>query len=108
MDKGLGLYPPADQKSVMPGGEVPVLADGTIVSARGHLHDGGVGIKMTINGKEVCNSLATYGGSEATLINGGKKWETLSSMSECGNAIPVKKGDMVKLEASFDTHAHPM
>jgi hypothetical protein len=108
MDKGIALFPPANQKSVIPGGEVPVLVDGTIVSARGHLHDGGVGIKMTLNGKVVCNSLATYGGSEATLVNDGKKWETLSSMSECGDAIPVKKGDIVQLEAAFDTQTHPM
>ena len=60
------------------------------------MHDGGVGIKMTLNGKVVCHSLATYGGSEATLVNDGKKWETLSSMSECGDAIPVKKGDVVQ------------
>jgi hypothetical protein len=108
MDKGIGFYPPAHQKSVIRGGDVPILQDGTIVSARGHLHDGGISVKMMVNGAVVCNSLATYGGSEATLVNDGKKWETLSSMSECGDAIPVKKGDIVKLEAAFDTLTHPM
>jgi hypothetical protein len=107
MDKGINLYPPANQKSVMSGGNVPVLVDGTIVSARGHMHDGGVGIDLMLNGKVVCQSRASYGGSEATLVKDGKKWETLSSMSECGNAIPVKKGDIVRLDASFDTQQHP-
>jgi hypothetical protein len=37
----------------------------------------------------------------------GKVWATLSSMSECGAPIKVKKGDQVEVEAKYDFDAHP-
>jgi hypothetical protein len=85
-----------------------VVRDGSFLSMRGHLHDGGEQLKLIINDKVVCNSVATYGGAESTLVgNDGKKWETINAMSECNDPVKVKKGDVVQLEAAFDTIAHP-
>jgi hypothetical protein len=85
-----------------------VVHDGTFLSMRGHMHDGGELLKLIINGKVVCASKAAYGGAESTLVGSdGKKWETINSMSECNDPVKVKAGDVVQLEASFDTIAHP-
>lgn len=43
---------------------------GDVVFAGGHLHDGGTNIKVLQRGKEICNSVATYGGDPA-FIDGG-------------------------------------
>jgi len=66
-------------------------------------------VKLYINEKLVCDSIAEYGGNEqATMIGpGGKKWETISSMKECTEPVKVKKGDGLRMEAWFDTDLHP-
>jgi len=88
----------------------PVLTDGTIINARGHLHDGGKEISLLLNDKKVCTSKATYGGASTAMMatNDGKKWETISSMSACSDPIPVKRGDYLKMESVYDTAAHPL
>jgi len=88
--------------------KMSVVRDGTFISMRGHMHDGGELLKLIINDKVVCSSAASYGGAESTLVGkDGKKWETINSMSECNDPVKVKKGDDVQLEATFDTIAHP-
>lgn len=65
-------------------------------------------MKLFINDKEVCDSLAKYGGSESTLAEGdGKKWETISAMGECNRPIKVQKGDKLRIIGEYDTVAHP-
>ena len=72
------------------------------------MHDGGYGLKLMVNDKVVCYSKASYGGSESTFKGAdGKNWETISSMSECSEPVRVKKGDKLRIEADFDTEAHP-
>jgi hypothetical protein len=78
---------------------------------------------LRINGKVACNSLAKYGGADATMAkpasghgHGGemasaptetKVWETLSSMSECHEPIKISKGDVLTLESNYDLEKHP-
>jgi hypothetical protein len=61
-----------------------------------------------INGKDVCISTADYstgyGGNVETSVS---NWTTISRMSECDGVWPVKKGDVVTLEASYDEIKHP-
>jgi len=72
------------------------------------MHDGGDNLKLFINDREVCNSKASYGGPESTLVGAdGKKWETINAMSECNNPVKVKSGDNLKIIANFDTKLHP-
>jgi hypothetical protein len=54
-----------------------IFEDGYLINGKGHLHDGGVKMVLDINGKTVCESVATYGGPSGTLIVDGKKWETI-------------------------------
>src|ERR1700743_3755242 len=88
-----GFTIPSNQRITKTGEEVVADVSGTIVNARGHMHDGGVQLSMIQNGKSVCVSEAVYGGPESTLIaQDGTKWETINSMTECTRAIRIKKG----------------
>jgi hypothetical protein len=60
---------------------------------------------MTNNGKVICSSQATYGGENK--VSG--EWATISEMAGCAERvpIPVKKGDVVALETSYDFVLHP-
>jgi hypothetical protein len=62
---------------------------------------------MRINDKLVCSSNATYGGEGHKTVVDGKEWETITKMSECLDPIEVKRGDRVKIAATYDTAAHP-
>jgi hypothetical protein len=68
------------------------------------LHDGGVSVPLMINNQTVCESKATYGGKGKEAEGG---WATLSEMTECGDMIPVKKGDILTISANYDLEAHP-
>jgi hypothetical protein len=72
------------------------------------MHDGGTGVNMYVNGKLYCESKAIYGGKGGTLNVDGKTWSTIATMTECNKPIPVKKGDKLKIEATYDTKEHPL
>jgi hypothetical protein len=72
------------------------------------MHDGGTGVNMYVNGKVYCKSKAIYGGPGGTIILEGKTWATIATMTECNDPIPVKKGDKLKIEATYDTKEHPL
>ena len=59
---------------------------------------------MKNNNKVVCESKAIYGGENKKAGD----WETISSMGSCADRIPipVKKGDIVTLETSYDFDLH--
>ncbi|KAF2431673.1 hypothetical protein EJ08DRAFT_659685 [Tothia fuscella] len=79
---------------------------GYIVLAKGHLHDGGNAMYMTINGKNkyTCVSKATY----ETHTGGGTGSPTISDMSDC-NSKPWKidAGDEMVMTAEYDMKNHP-
>lgn len=58
---------------------------------------------VTINGKEVCKSGATYGGISTNSGDQG----TIAAMQYCNKPIKVKKGDVMTLEANYDLELHP-
>jgi len=89
-------------------GKFTFLEDGTILTARGHLHDGGHQMDMFINNKYVCSSKATYGGDAATAEVGGKEWKTISAMSYCDGPIHVKKGDTFSMVVEYDLKRYPL
>jgi hypothetical protein len=72
-----------------------------------------------LNGKQVCDSRAAYNaagvdahsqmegmghGTEGGGMGGGM----LSDMSTCFTGLDVKKGDMIDMEAYYDTELHPV
>lgn len=79
---------------------------GYIVSAKGHLHDGGSAMYMTIAGKNRynCVSTATYG---HTVGSTGEA--TISDMSDC-NHEPwrIDSGDTMRMTAEYDLKKHPL
>ncbi|KAF2401734.1 hypothetical protein EJ06DRAFT_357379 [Trichodelitschia bisporula] len=86
----------------------PLPEEGLILNALGHIHDGGTRVESFLNGKPVCDSKAIYG-NPATAVHDhlGDNQETVVSMTECSDIIPVKKGDAIKLVAHYDLNKHP-
>ena len=86
----------------------PTFLKHTNTDTGGHLHDGGTSVSLSVNGKHYCTSKAIYGGEGGSLNLNGKKWETISKMTECNDPIPVNAGDMIKIEGTYDTKNHPL
>jgi hypothetical protein len=72
------------------------------------MHDSGTAVNLYVNGELACASKAIYGGPGGTVNINGKTWATIAKMGECNEPIPVKKGDKLKLEATYDTKEHPL
>ncbi|KAF2403692.1 hypothetical protein EJ06DRAFT_288207 [Trichodelitschia bisporula] len=85
-----------------------VSRDVTVICQRAHMHDGGEAVTAFVNGKPICTSQATYGSAGAELIVNGKAWKTISKMSDCLDPVELKKGDKIRLEATYDNVAHPL
>jgi len=85
---------------------MPFSEAGYVVTAKGHLHDGGSAMFMKISGKHsyTCVSRATYGGTVR-----GTSAKTISDMSDC-NAKPwrVEAGDSLTMTAEYDLKSHPL
>jgi len=106
--KSVMLEPPKGQtKFTYKGQEITMAKDAYFVTGKGHLHDGGVNLIMKLNGKEICNSNAEYGGVESTLKDGDKEWNTINHMTYCEGPVKVVKGDKLLLEANYDLESHP-
>ena len=73
-----------------------------------HMHDGGDAVTAFVNGKEVCKSTASYGSPSAQRKENGKVWTTISKISDCLEPFALAKGDVVRLEATYDNVAHPL
>jgi Stress up-regulated Nod 19 len=105
---GLFIYAPKEQsKFSFEAKEMTFERNGYILNAWGHLHDGGIDMVVRINGKEVCTSIADYGGPGHETEANGEILKTISGMSLCSNAIEVAKGDKLSITANFDMKAHP-
>jgi len=68
----------------------------TIVWARGHLHSGGVDVKLMVNGKTVCTSVPTYNAKNV-----------ITTMSLCP-VMEIKKGDSVTISSNYDLTKHKL
>jgi hypothetical protein len=99
-----------------------VIKDGYIISAReysrpkdsdlsiagAHLHDGSTSVSLFHNDKLYCTSKAIYGGRSGLLTIDGKTVETISKLTECNEPLKIKAGDILKVEATYDTGKHPI
>jgi len=94
-----GGYKLSRDQNKIKGKPMVVQNNGTILKAHGHMHDGGTHLRLSVNGKEMCDSEATYSNSSSSS---GEAGTTLSSMSECAKPISVKKGDTILIEADYD------
>jgi len=72
-------------------------SNATIVWARGHLHSGGVDVKLMVNGKTACTSSPTYN------AEGG-----ITTMSICPEPINIKAGDAVTISSNYDLSKHKL
>jgi hypothetical protein len=76
---------------------MPILADATIVWARGHIHAGGDKMVLMVNDKEACVSEPKYS-SDGIIVD----------MNVCPKPIQVKKGDYINLLSIYDLTKHPL
>ena len=88
--------------------KLPALNRYRLTIKGGHMHDGGDAVTAYVNGKEVCKSKASYGSPSAQRKENGKVWTTISKISDCLEPFELKKGDVVRLEATYDNVAHPL
>ena len=103
--------PPGSHKAWnLTGPSMTMGQDSYLFQQKGHVHDGGESMTVSINGKLVCTSQAKYGGKLGTMFdaNGKATWQTIDSMGQCTDLIALKKGDMVVLEAFYDDEKHPL
>jgi hypothetical protein len=104
--------------------------NGEILGAGGHLHDGGTHLTLSVDGKQICDSVATYGSGKAGMggpamggMDGGEKatapkgaapslakQEHITAMSGCFDdklgLKELKKGQKWTLEAFYDYSKH--
>jgi hypothetical protein len=88
--------------------KMSITQDGFILFRRGHMHDGGEDVVLKVNNNTICDSKAIYGGDTQSVTSAsGKKWETISKMTECHDVVKVKKGDELTVQANFNLEKHP-
>ncbi|KAF2399482.1 hypothetical protein EJ06DRAFT_53637 [Trichodelitschia bisporula] len=105
-EKGI-LHPPKDKAIVYKGEEWTVIDDGYFMNFTPHIHDGGVNIKVFVNGKEVCEARAEYGDEGgSTKAPDGKSWQTITGYTPCDTPVPIKKGDKVYMTSEYDLTKH--
>lgn len=82
---------------------------GTIINMKGHLHDAGVSISLSVNNQTVCESKAIYGGDGSSAVGpDGKAWQTIHQMTQCTQPVAVKVGDVLSVKSVYDTTLHPL
>jgi hypothetical protein len=104
----INLFPPNDRAVKYESPEWNVVSDGYLMDIKPHLHDGGVNVTFSVNGKVACSSAAIYGGETGTTAIDGQKWETITAYEPCLKPVGVKKGDRVKMSAWYDLTKHKL
>jgi len=99
--------PPGKTKWAIQSKKAQFTKPGYIFYRRGHMHDGGERVEILVNGKQICDSRATYGGAGASSMVDGKEWTTISNMASCTDPVKVETGDSLQIIAHFDLDAHP-
>lgn len=89
-------------------GKFTFLESGKILTARGHLHDGGEAIHVYLNNKHLFDSKAEYGGEGSETKVGNQEWKTISGMTMAEGPIAAKKGDQLYYVVEYDLKKHPL
>ncbi|QDS76952.1 hypothetical protein FKW77_005187 [Venturia effusa] len=74
-----------------------VSKDTKIVWARGHLHQGGVEMSLSVNGAQKCVSKPTYNAAGV-----------ITAMSLCPEVIDIKAGQTLTIASVYDTKEHKL
>jgi hypothetical protein len=85
-------------------------ADGQIVMALGHVHDGGLNVEVRQNGRIICDSKQLYstrgGFGSPPMSAGGEDESHISDAGICRAMGPIRKGDKMKITAYYDSNLH--
>jgi hypothetical protein len=100
--------PKGQRKFTLEGPEWTSTINGRLLNTVGHMHDGGVSVQILVNNKAVCTSNAEYDvspdyqPSAETIKLGAVKSQHISRYTPCIAIGDIKKGDKLKLTASYD------
>ena len=88
---------------------------GKLLGIAGHLHDGGVNVTISKNGRQACDSRAVYGGTPA-YVEGSNSLHMpgmahISKMTLCNGTpanpvMAIVPGDKIDLAANYDMTQH--
>ena len=100
------IEPPAGKsKFTLTGPSWTSTVDGTLLNTVGHMHDGGLEVQITVNGKSVCSSKAEYNTSPDYISD--PKSKHISRYTPCIAIGDIKKGDKLALSAGYDFDTYP-
>jgi hypothetical protein len=92
---------------------------GPLLGTGGHAHDGATNVVIKKNGQQICDSVATYGGSpeyisgggmdhgDGGMDHGGAGTASISNFSQCFNMGDIRVGDRLQATANYDDSLHP-
>ncbi|KAF2666845.1 hypothetical protein BT63DRAFT_457803 [Microthyrium microscopicum] len=99
------MFPPKDKAIKYTSPPWDVIMPGYLLDIKPHLHDGGINVTLSVNGKVECVSSAVYGaGAEVK----GEKWETITGYTPCNKAIEIKPGDKLAMDSTYDVTSHKL
>jgi hypothetical protein len=93
---------------------------GRLLSATGHVHDGGIETIILKNGEPICTSVQIYGGKPGFTTPGGEHDHGhgdgdgdgtvahISGAGVCTDFGTVEVGDELVVVANYNTTAHPL
>jgi len=84
---------------------------GNLLSATGHVHDGGVQVDLTLDGQTVCRSPQIYGRRAGYTESADGMNPGLAHISDTGSCMDfgtIRKGQTLSIKADYDTTAHPL
>jgi hypothetical protein len=110
------IRPPPNKKSFSVAGDWIPDFSGDIIMAGGHVHDGGTNLKLSLDGKELCDSKASYEPpkrltSQVDSRTGTSgKFEHVRAMSGCfgdtERPTKIKAGQHWRIEGLYDFEKH--
>ena len=100
--------PKGKQKFQIAGDDWVSTINGRLLNTVGHMHDGGIQVQITNNGKAICTSKAIYDGSPEyipspeAVSRGAAKMSHISKYTPCIDIGELKKGDKIGIAADYD------
>jgi len=112
-DCGISYVAPREGKYTLTNGpnQWKSTVSGSLLSATGHVHDGGIVVNIKKNGEQICSSPQIYGRRNGYVESADGQNPDLAHISNTGSCMDfgtVKKGDTMVIDAVYDTTAHPL
>ncbi|KAF1989519.1 hypothetical protein K402DRAFT_391095 [Aulographum hederae CBS 113979] len=84
---------------------------GDLLSATGHVHDGGMMVTLALDGQTICSSPQIYGRRPHYTEGAGAMNPGLTHISDTGSCADfgqIRRGQRLTIRADYDTTRHPL